>query len=175
MIEKVGTLRYIKGFVLEPFLGIFVVPFILLLFSGYNPVWNQPLPLNIVLTGIATLFLVIGSILVFVTTYHFAKYGEGSAAPWDPPVKLVVQGFYQYTRNPMVLGVLFTVLGESILFESLPLLLLFIVLWIGNHILFVKGEEPELTSKFGDQYTTYVKNVPRWIPRRNPWKPDSEN
>ncbi|MFX1484183.1 MAG: methyltransferase family protein [Promethearchaeota archaeon] len=170
-----GTLRYIKGFVLEPFLGIFIVPLIILIIAGYSFVWNLTFPLDILLSILGMFSLGIGLILVSVTTYHFAKYGEGSAAPWDPPVKLVIQGFYQYTRNPMVLGVLFTVIGEAILFTSTPLLLLFIVLWIGNHILFVKGEEPELTDKFGDQYTSYINNVPRWIPRRTPWKPELED
>ncbi|MFX0046231.1 MAG: methyltransferase family protein [Candidatus Hermodarchaeota archaeon] len=169
------TIRYIKGFVLEPFLGIFVVPFIILFITGYSLVWDQASPFNLVLTSIGLLLTGFGLVLVTVTTYLFAKYGEGSAAPWDPPVKLVVDGVYRYSRNPMVLGVLFTVIGEAVLFWSLPLLLLFLVLWIGNHILFVKGEEPELTEKFGDKYTRYMKNVPRWFPRRTPWEPDSED
>ena len=170
-----GTLRYIKGFVLEPFLGIFVVPFLILLFTGYSLVWNQTTTLNTMLTIFGFVFVLIGLLLIAVTTFHFAKFGEGSAAPWDPPVNLVVHGFYQYTRNPMVLGVLFTVLGEAILFMSAPLVMLFLALWIGNHILFVKGEEPELTEKFGEQYKEYMSNVPRWFPRRRPWKPESEN
>lgn len=165
-----GVFRYIKGFVLEPFLGIFVVPVIILLFTEYNLTWYQAFPLNLILTGIGICFIAFGLLLVTSTTYLFAKHGEGSAAPWDPPVHLVVQGMYQYTRNPMVLGVLFTVLGESIVFGSMGVLLLFVVLWIGNHILFVRGEEPELTRKFGDDYIQYMKNVPRWIPRTTPWK-----
>ncbi|NHI88250.1 MAG: isoprenylcysteine carboxylmethyltransferase family protein [Candidatus Thorarchaeota archaeon] len=170
-----GSFRYIKGFILEPFLGIFVVPVILLLFMGSNPAWNMVFPISVISTSLGLLFLFIGLVLVFTTTYHFAKFGKGSAAPWDPPEKLVVQGFYRYTRNPMVIGVLFTVLGETILFASTPLLLLFFALWIGNHVLFVKGEEPELTKKFGNQYTSYLKNVPRWVPRRTAWKPDSDD
>ena len=169
------TLRYIKGFVLEPFLGIFVVPVLILFFMDYSPVWNKAYPLNVILTIPGILLLLVGLVLVSITTYHFAKYGEGSAAPWDPPVNLVIQGFYQYTRNPMVMGVLFTVLGETILFTSIPLLLLFLFLWIGNHVLFVKVEEPELTKKFGDKYASYMKNVPRWIPRRSAWLPSSED
>ena len=169
-----GTFRYVKGFVLEPFLGIFVVPVIILLFTEYHLVWYLAIPLNVVLTGIGTCCLGVGLYLVTVTTYLFAKHGEGSAAPWDPPVNLVVQGVYQYTRNPMVLGVLFTVLGESVVFGSLGILLLFVALWIGNHILFVKGEEPELARRFGDDYIQYMTNVPRWLPRRTPWKSDKD-
>ena len=170
-----GTLRYVKGFILEPFLGIFVVPLLFLIFTGYSFVWELSSPFTPIFTSIGFVLLLTGIILVAATTHHFAKFGEGSAAPWDPPTKLVSQGFYRYTRNPMVLGVLFTVLAESILFTSLPLLALFLALWIGNHILFVKGEEPELTRKFGEQYTLYKKNVPRWIPRRTPWKGETED
>ena len=147
------TLRYIKGFVLEPFLGIFVVPVLILFFMDYSPVWNKAYPLNVILTIPGILLLLVGLVLVSITTYHFAKYGEGSAAPWDPPVNLV----------------------ETILFTSIPLLLLFLFLWIGNHVLFVKVEEPELTKKFGDKYASYMKNVPRWIPRRSAWLPSSED
>lgn len=170
-----GTIRYVKGFILEPFLGIFVVPFLILIFTGYTFMWELSSPFSPILTMIGGVLLFTGIILVTATTYHFAKFGEGSAAPWDPPVKLVSQGFYQYTRNPMVLGVLFIVLAESLLFTSFPLSALFLALWIGNHILFVKGEEPELTRKFGEQYNLYKTNVPRWVPRRTPWKPDSED
>jgi protein-S-isoprenylcysteine O-methyltransferase Ste14 len=169
------TLRYVKGFVLEPLLGILIVPTIILLFTGYSFAWNQAYPISILLTGMGFCLLGIGCYLVGITTFQLAKYGEGSAAPWDPPVKLVVQGAYRYTRNPMVLGVLFTVLGESVLFTSIPLVLLFIALWIGNHILFVKGEEPELIERFGESYKLYLKNVPRWFPRRTPWEDNSDN
>ncbi len=170
-----GTFRYIKGFVLEPFLGIFVVPFIILVFAGYSLVWDQAFPLNLILTSIALLLTGIGLALVAITTYLFARFGEGSAAPWDPPVKLVVSGVYRYSRNPMVLGVLFTVIGEAVLFLSLPLFFLFLFLWVGNHILFVKGEEPELTDRFGEKYKQYMENVPRWSPRRTPWEPECED
>jgi protein-S-isoprenylcysteine O-methyltransferase Ste14 len=170
-----GTFRYIKGFLLEPFLGIFVLPAVILLFTGYKLAWSQAFPLNLILTSIGVLLTTIGLVLVIVTTYLFAEYGEGSAAPWDPPEKLVVNGAYGYSRNPMVLGVLFTVGGEAVMFWSVPLFLLFLFLWIGNHILFVRGEEPELTRKFGDEYVQYMNNVPRWFPRRTTWKPDSED
>ena len=114
---------------------------------------------------------------MLITTYLFAEIGHGSAAPWDPPSDLVIHGMYRYVRNPMVLGVLSTVLGEALLFGSMPLFALFVALWIGNHILFVKSEEPELIQRFGSDYVQYMENVPRWIPRRSPWAltPDTDS
>jgi protein-S-isoprenylcysteine O-methyltransferase Ste14 len=168
-----GTFRYIKGFLLEPFLGIFVVPIIILFFfppSQYA--WEFEFPLNVATGSAGILVTSVGIVLIAVTTFLLARIGEGSAAPWDPPRILVVHGIYRYTRNPMVLGVLFTVLGECIVTWSVPLFLLFLFLFIGNHILFVKGEEPELLQRFGEEYKLYMENVPRWIPRRTPWNPE---
>lgn len=28
-----------------------------------------------------------------------------------------------------------------------------------------------LAQRFGDDYREYIRNVPRWIPRRRPWAP----
>jgi protein-S-isoprenylcysteine O-methyltransferase Ste14 len=39
-----------------------------------------------------------------------------------------------------------------------------------NHIYFVYSEEPGLAERFGNEYTEYKKNVPRWIPRLTPWE-----
>jgi protein-S-isoprenylcysteine O-methyltransferase Ste14 len=167
-----GALRYVKGFVLEPLLGILVVPaIVLLLFSEIHYAWLYEYPIGVLATVTGILLTGIGIVLVTVTTYLFAKIGKGSAAPWDPPTDLVVHGIYRYVRNPMVLGVLFTVLGEVVLFGSFPLLLLFLFLLVGNHILFVKQEEPELSQRFGEDYLIYMESVPRWIPRRTPWTP----
>ncbi|MHA2273689.1 MAG: methyltransferase family protein [Candidatus Hodarchaeales archaeon] len=170
-----AVFRYVKGFVLEPFLGIFVVPLVILfIFSDIQFAWTLNFPMNVVILTLAIGLLIAGVLLMIITTYLFAKIGHGSAAPWDPPSDLVVHGIYRYVRNPMVVGVLLTVLGEAFLFGSMPLFALFVALWIGNHILFVKSEEPELIQRFGSEYVQYMENVPRWIPRRNPWTNSSD-
>jgi protein-S-isoprenylcysteine O-methyltransferase Ste14 len=175
-VAEVGTLRYVKGFVFEPFLGIFVVPFLILLFFiPTNLSWLLEYPLSILATAAGVSLAGIGLALLVVTTHLFAKVGHGSAAPWDPPNNLVVRGVYRYVRNPMVTGVLFTVLGEVVLFGSIPLFLLFVALFAGNHVLFVKQEEPELRRRFGEDYEVYEANVPRWFPRMKPWNAPSSD
>jgi protein-S-isoprenylcysteine O-methyltransferase Ste14 len=32
-------------------------------------------------------------------------------------------------------------------------------------------EEPALLRKFGAEYEEYRRNVPRWLPRLTPWRP----
>jgi protein-S-isoprenylcysteine O-methyltransferase Ste14 len=166
-----GTWRHVKAFLLEPFLGFFVVPaLILLLVSEPNIGWSLEYPLDILPTVVGCALIGVGLFLLLWTSYLFAKVGKGTVAQWDPPNELVVVGIYRYMRNPLVWGVQITILGEAILFGALSLLIFCFILWGVNHISFVKAEEPELLRKFGDDYRQYMENVPRWLPRLRPWK-----
>jgi protein-S-isoprenylcysteine O-methyltransferase Ste14 len=98
----------------------------------------------------------------------FLKTSDGTMAPWAPPKKLVVVGLYRHTRSPMISGVLLAVLGESILFTSLTILVLFVFFWALNHIYFIFSEEPGLLARFGEDLRVYKENVPRWISRSEP-------
>src|SRR5258705_10593060 len=53
--------------------------------------------------------------------WGFALRGKGTPAPIDPPKKLVMEGPYRIVRNPMYWSVLFVMLGEALVFRSLPL------------------------------------------------------
>lgn len=143
----------------------------LLVILGFH---NHLLPFNSALNGailaVGT-FLIIGGLgFVVYTNKAFLRIGKGTLAPWDPPKKLVVAGAYRYVRNPMISGVLMIVLGETLIFSSIELFILFILFFIVNHIYFIYLEEPGLMKRFGDDYAEYKKNVPRWIPRLTPWK-----
>jgi protein-S-isoprenylcysteine O-methyltransferase Ste14 len=94
----------------------------------------------------------------------FALKGKGTPAPIDPPKVLIVQGLYRYMRNPMYVGVLSVVLGEAIWFGS-PFLFVYGCCVFGLFHTFIRFyEEPKLTELFGEQYTEYCKQVPRWLP-----------
>ncbi len=162
--------RHIKAFLLFPFQGIFVIPIILILFvSELHIGWSFPSPYNLLPLVLGGFIIFLGLYLIIKTDYMFAKLGKGTLCPWDPTQNLVVSGVYRYVRNPMVIGVALTVLGEAILFGSVALGITFLVVILGNHYLFIKHEEPDLTHRYGDPYLLYLQNVPRWIPRLRPW------
>ena len=100
--------------------------------------------------------------------------GEGTLAPWMPTKKLVISGLYRYVRNPMILGVLLVLWGESILFCSYRIAIWLVVFFIINHLYFSLFEEPGLIKRFGREYVEYKKNVRRWIPRLKPWYPQNK-
>ncbi|MBI2460804.1 MAG: isoprenylcysteine carboxyl methyltransferase [Candidatus Rokubacteria bacterium] len=109
--------------------------------------------------------------LAIASTVLFARRGEGTPVPWDPPRRFVVTGPYRYVRNPMVLGVLLGLLGEALLFASLPILLYTAALAAFAHAWIVLREEPELEARFGETYLVYRAMVPRWLPRGSSRRP----
>jgi len=46
--------------------------------------------------------------------------------------------------------------------------------WSVTHVFVLLYEEPTLRKSFRPEYETYCAHVPRWIPRFNPWRGDTE-
>jgi protein-S-isoprenylcysteine O-methyltransferase Ste14 len=165
-----GKWQHLRAIILLPTMAILVIPTTLLLVTrGINLGWFLSFPLNIIPTVVGCALIGIGLFLLAKTIQLFAKIGEGTLAPWDPPKNLVVRGIYRHTRNPMILGVLIILLGEAVVFGSIFLFLWFLLFLIVNHIYIVKSEEPALIRRFKEDYLLYLKHVPRWIPRLKPW------
>jgi protein-S-isoprenylcysteine O-methyltransferase Ste14 len=57
-------------------------------------------------------------------------------------------------------------LGQSKLFVALAIGAVPVVAFVRLY------EEPTLARKFGAEYEDYRRNVPRWLPRLTPWRPE---
>ena len=114
-----------------------------------------------------------GLAVLGITASMFFRIGNGTIAPWSPTRKLVVGGLYLYVRNPMITGVLTALLGESLIFHSVPIFEWLIAFFVINNLYFLMSEEPGLAKRFGEEYLEYKRNVPRWIPRLKPWNPNN--
>jgi protein-S-isoprenylcysteine O-methyltransferase Ste14 len=114
---------------------------------------------------IGLLLMVIGAVVLLRCVWDFWATGRGTLAPIDPPKHLVVRGPYRVVRNPRYMGVLWILLGESLFFQSLPLLYYAIACSIAVHLFVIFYEEPALRRKFGDEYEAYCRRVYRWWPR----------
>jgi len=113
----------------------------------------------------ALIAFVIGAALFFSTVYLFATVGRGTLAPWDPPARLVVRGPYRFVRNPMISGVLFVIVAEALFFRSASIAIWAAAFFVINAIYIPLAEEPGLERRFGDEYRTYKRAVPRLLPR----------
>jgi len=119
---------------------------------------------------IGIIIMVIGLYAIGSTVSSIIRVGKGTLAPWSPSRHLVIVGMYGYVRNPMILGVLTVLIGESVAILSYRILIWAACFFVINTFWFLVFEEPSLEKKFGEEYRQYKKNVPRWIPRLTPFK-----
>lgn len=116
---------------------------------------------------------VLGFSVAFRCVWDFGRTGRGTPAPFAPPRKLVVVGFYRYVRNPMYVGFFTGWLGLWVVFgRANGMAILLAIVAVLSVALFVRlYEEPTLRRLFGSDYDDYCRNVPRWLPRMRSWHP----
>jgi protein-S-isoprenylcysteine O-methyltransferase Ste14 len=148
--------------------------------AGLAPWWISHWRLNAPFFG-TPLFRYAGGILAALggiglidSFVRFAVQGLGTPAPVMPTRHLVVTGLYRYVRNPMYIAVVGAILGQALIFGSVPLLAYGVLVWLLFHVFVLAYEEPKLRSSFGAEYNDFCAHVPRWIPRFTPWTSHSE-
>jgi protein-S-isoprenylcysteine O-methyltransferase Ste14 len=104
------------------------------------------------------------------SVWRFVSVGRGTLVPTVPTEHLVVSGFYRHVRNPMYVGILVALVGETILFLSRAMAVYTVLMWLGFHLFVYLYEEPTLTRRYGAEYLRFKRHVPRWLPRLRPWQ-----
>jgi protein-S-isoprenylcysteine O-methyltransferase Ste14 len=166
-------MRLLRSLLL-PFSVVLVIPFFLITrFGPFRLIYVILFPAIQLILG--SLCFLLGLLTLIVTIRLFAIVGKGTLAPWDPTKKLVAQGIYRYTRNPMITGVAFMVFGEAVFFGSMTVWVWFVVIIVVNTIYFKVSEEPGLVKRFGQEYVDYRREVPMWLPRLKPWDPSNKD
>ena len=120
---------------------------------------------------LAALPSVLGFAVAVRCIWDFGWTGRGTPAPFFPPQRLVVVGFYRYVRNPMYLGFAAGWIGLWIVFgHADPVAIVAVAaVALGVHLFVLLYEEPTLRKKFGTDYKKYCANVNRWAPRWQAW------
>jgi protein-S-isoprenylcysteine O-methyltransferase Ste14 len=170
---KESLVNQVKSFIL-PVTVLLIIPAGILWATGFRIGWGLGWPLDAVVVLAGSVLMGNGLYYLFMTILLFINIGKGTLAPWSPTKKLVIIGPYRHVRNPMIASVIIILLGQSIAFGSAWIFVWFLLFFGTNHIYFVNSEEPGLENRFGGEYLTYKKNVPRWIPRLRPWMGESK-
>ena len=88
----------------------------------------------------------------------------GSNVPTSLPSKTIVaSGPYRFTRNPIYLGMIVSLSGLAIAFDSGWSLAALVVFFLVIRYGVVAREEAYLERKFGDVYRGYRAQVRRWL------------
>lgn len=79
--------------------------------------------------------------------------------------RLVQGGIFAHSRNPLYLGNILILIGLGIIYNSIWVYIFGFGFFIFGYLAIVMAEEAFLKDKFGVEYETYCKRVPRFIPR----------
>ena len=95
---------------------------------------------------------------------HVALARRGAdVRTWQPAAVLVVDGVFQWTRNPGYLGWLFALAGIAVAFSLDWLLLLMVPLALFLDSAVIRPEELHLEQRFGEAYRVYARRAPRYL------------
>lgn len=153
------VLRNLFFTILQPGVVGGLIPYLLVrgdqtvLFSGWWTIWQYA----------GALITVSGFFIILVCIVRFATEGKGTLSPLDPTKKLVAGGLYKYSRNPMYVGMILLLTGETLIFQSFVLAGYTILVFIAFNLFIMLHEEPRLRRDFGNEYGEYCQKVRRWL------------
>ena len=109
--------------------------------------------------------LVAGGLTLVVWTVRLQyKIGKGTPAPAVATQRLVTQGPYACTRNPMTLGALLMYLGIGVWIGSGVVIFLTLIVFSLLLVYIYIRETRELTDRFGEEYLEYKRQTPFLCP-----------
>jgi protein-S-isoprenylcysteine O-methyltransferase Ste14 len=157
--------RLAAGFVAGLFF-VGLIPWLLLRgFPSLDHVLELP-PLHLGLPGI-----IIGGILILAglpigvwTVVDQFTRARGTPLPMMATQRLLTDGPYAWSRNPMVFGTLCAYLGVSLLAGSWSTLICFLIFSVLLLAYLKLIEERELAARFGQEYLDYKAKSPFLIP-----------
>jgi protein-S-isoprenylcysteine O-methyltransferase Ste14 len=77
--------------------------------------------------------------------------------------KLVTTGPYQFTRNPMYLGLVIFALGVALWIGAWPMFVAPVAIFATAEWVHIPFEEAKMRRQFGANYEEYVERVRRWM------------
>ncbi len=123
--------------------------------------WQLPVPFfwhlfpGLLLAGVAWRFMMQGHGL-------FGRLGVDVRTN-RPATRLVCQGAYRYSRNPMYTGMVGLLLGVGLAAGSAWMLLAVLPFGLYLNFFVVPREEAYLRRTFGEAYVAYCRQVRRWL------------
>jgi protein-S-isoprenylcysteine O-methyltransferase Ste14 len=161
--RNVTAWNHLRAVMLLPVMNTAIIPGVLLFLFRGSAFRDSPAVVNLIAFCLALPIFATGLTLASRAVWLFIRRGGGTLAPWDPTRMLIAADIYQYTRNPMKLGLFLMLIGECVLLRS-PALAIWTLSFIVVNAIYIRvSEEPGLRKRFGAPYDDYRKKVPRWI------------
>jgi protein-S-isoprenylcysteine O-methyltransferase Ste14 len=124
--------------------------------------WPVSFPSSTILKFIGVVVIILGLAVVIAASRIFKKV-DTNIEPWKPTSKIVSNGVFAYSRNPIYMAFCLVPIGVGFIVGSYWILMSFFPAAITVYFVAIKKEEIYLEQKFGDEYLTYKSNVRRWV------------
>ena len=103
-----------------------------------------------------------GLIIAKKTGQLFSKI-DTEIHTFKKPDKLVTNGFFQYSRNPIYISFVMILIGLNIVLGSLSPFVIIVIFILVTNFWYIPFEEKRMQEQFGEEYKNYKKAVNRWI------------
>jgi protein-S-isoprenylcysteine O-methyltransferase Ste14 len=100
-----------------------------------------------------------------ITLWHARLFQrrQTNIKTFDTPDRLVTEGLFRISRNPMYLGFNLTLLGAALLLGSASPFAVVLVFLLISDRWYIAHEERIMANTFGKDYQDYCKRVRRWL------------
>jgi protein-S-isoprenylcysteine O-methyltransferase Ste14 len=123
--------------------------------------WPKVPCLAVASVGIA---LVTAALILAVLAILLFRRKDTEINPTSPTNRtLVTNGPYQFTRNPMYLGLVILTLGIAVCVGAWPMFIAPLGVFATVNWVHIPFEESKMRRQFGTAYDDYVRRVRRWI------------
>jgi len=106
--------------------------------------------------------VVLGLSIGIVGLWQLRRAGTTVKA-FDRPGRLVTNGIYRYTRNPIYLGLALMLIGACVLFSARCAMVPVAVFVLLADRWFIRVEERMLSAEFGSEFEQYRVRTRRWL------------
>ena len=108
-------------------------------------------------------FLLGGLLLAQASKKIFLRLKTNVDTFKDPDI-LVTTGIFRFTRNPMYLGFVVSLIGAAILYQgAVSSFILAVIFFVITDRWYIRYEERALLDKFGNEYEMYRTSTRRWV------------
>lgn len=120
-------------------------------------------PMLINLSILLGVFIILTGIFLVYSSLKKLSKMETTFIPDGQPNKLVIDGPFRVSRNPIYLGMLFILLGAAISLQSFSGLLVAFIFFLIINFTWIKHEEEKLDTTFNEEWKEYSEKTRRWL------------
>jgi len=141
----------------------FILTFLVAMICNFAYKWQVSSYLSFETMQILGIAFLLIALLINILSYKKFKNYKTPDAPFSRPKKLIYNGIFRLSRNPVYLALILSQTALAFIFDTLYLLVSSLLLYLFLDIYIVENEEKLLLEEFEEEYEKYLQKTPRWF------------